>query len=50
MIVKQEHDLHRRRRGRNIALGAVLLGFVALVFAVTIVKLSSGQVQSLQAY
>jgi hypothetical protein len=43
MIEKQEHELHRRRRGRNIALGAVLLGFVVLVFAVTIVKLSSGQ-------
>jgi hypothetical protein len=48
MIEKQEHELHRRRRGRNIALAAVLLGFVVLVFAVTIVKLSSGQM--IQAY
>ncbi|MFT4794514.1 MAG: hypothetical protein ACJAVR_001616 [Paracoccaceae bacterium] len=43
MIVKEEHELHRRRRGRNIALGVLLLSFVVLVFAVTIVKLSSGQ-------
>ena len=48
MIEKQEHELHRRRKGRNLALGLALLGFVALVFAVTIVKLSSGQM--MQAY
>ena len=43
MIIKEEHELHRRRRGRNLALGGVLVGFVLLIFAVTIVKLSSGQ-------
>ncbi|MGG7568351.1 hypothetical protein ACQ5SO_19535 [Rhodovulum sp. DZ06] len=43
MIEKEEHELHRRRRGRNIALGGVLLAFVLLVFMVTIAKLSSGQ-------
>ncbi len=43
MIDKREHDLHRRRKGRNLALGGVLLGFVVLIFAVTIVKLASGQ-------
>lgn len=43
MIEKEEHELHTRRRGRNIALGGVLLAFVLLVFAVTIVKLSGGQ-------
>jgi hypothetical protein len=43
MIEKQEHELHTRRRGRNIALGGALLCFVALIFAVTVVKLSSGQ-------
>ena len=50
MIVKQEdeHELHKRRRGRNIALGGVLLGFVVLVFAVTMVKLTNGTM--FQAY
>lgn len=35
----QDHELHRRRRGRNIGVLVVLLAFVALLFAVTIVKL-----------
>ncbi len=48
MIVKDEHELHKRRRGRNIALGGVLLAFVLIVFAVTIVKLSNGQ--TIQAF
>lgn len=43
MIVKDEHELHRRRRGRNYALGGALAAFVLIVFAVTIVKLASGQ-------
>lgn len=43
MIEKHEHELHRRRRGRNFALGGLLFGFVLLIFAVTIVKLASGQ-------
>ncbi|MGB0411897.1 MAG: hypothetical protein ACPGFA_09935 [Pikeienuella sp.] len=36
---RQEHELHSRRRKRNMAVGGVLLGFVALLFAVTMVKL-----------
>jgi hypothetical protein len=43
MIEKEEHELHTRRRGRNFALGGALLLFVGLIFAVTIVKLASGQ-------
>ncbi|HZD24949.1 MAG TPA: hypothetical protein VE631_01715 [Alphaproteobacteria bacterium] len=36
------HDEHRRRRGRNYALAAALLFFVALVFVVSLVKLQGG--------
>jgi hypothetical protein len=36
---RKEHELHTRRRKRNMAVGGVLLGFVALLFAVTMVKL-----------
>ena len=50
MIPREEHELHKRRKGRNLALGGVLLAFVILVFAVTIAKLADGQLQSLQAY
>jgi len=37
-----EAEFSRRRRGRNIALFAVLLCFVAVVYAVTIVKIKLG--------
>lgn len=42
MALRTEHDLHRRRRGRNIGLMVVLLGFAALVFGLTIVKITNG--------
>ena len=34
----------KARRGRNIALGAVLLGLVVLFYIVTLVKFSNGMV------
>jgi len=37
--MRREHDLHRRRRSRNLGVLLVLLGFVALLFWVTIVKM-----------
>ncbi len=40
MAFKEDHELHKRRLGRNIGLGGVLVGFVALVFVLTIVKVS----------
>jgi ferric-dicitrate binding protein FerR (iron transport regulator) len=42
MQLQTEHELHRRRRSRNIGLGLVLVGFVALVFALTVVKVQQG--------
>ena len=38
MTPEQEEQLKRARRGRNIALALVLVGFVALFYAITIVK------------
>lgn len=35
-------EYHRRRRGRNLALLAALVAFVALVYAITLVKLKGG--------
>lgn len=35
----KDHDLHKRRRGRNTAVLLVALALVVLIFAVTIVKL-----------
>lgn len=36
------HEIYARRRSRNLGLGLVLGAFVALIFAVTIVKLDQG--------
>ncbi|MEX0970273.1 MAG: hypothetical protein WD046_07515 [Paracoccaceae bacterium] len=40
---RDQHELHARRASRNIGLGIVLGVFVAVVFAVTIVKMSQPQ-------
>jgi hypothetical protein len=37
--LRREHEMHHRRRGRNMALLAVLIAVIALIFWVTIVKL-----------
>ncbi|MET4128961.1 hypothetical protein [Roseovarius sp. MBR-6] len=41
MSFREEHELHKRRFGRNLGLGIVLAGFVALVFGLTIAKVSN---------
>jgi len=48
MARSAEHELHRRRRSRNVGLGLVLAGFVALVFALTVVKVRQGDL--MEAY
>ncbi|WP_426125056.1 hypothetical protein [Pararhizobium sp. PWRC1-1] len=35
----------KSRRGRNIALGAVLFGLAAIFYVVTLIKFSNGMVQ-----
>ena len=42
MSLRAEHELHRRRAGRNIGLALVLLGLIAIVFGLTVVKVTSG--------
>ncbi len=42
MALRPEHELHRRRRSRNMGLLTVLLLFVALVFGLSIVKITNG--------
>lgn len=42
MSIRAEHELHKRRRGRNIGVGLLLAGFVVLVTALTFVKVSRG--------
>ncbi|WP_435258427.1 hypothetical protein ACSBLW_01180 [Thioclava sp. FR2] len=42
MSFRPEHELHRRRFSRNVGLGLTLVAFVALVFALTVVKVTRG--------
>ena len=42
MSFRATHELHRRRAGRNIGLALVLLGFIVIVFGLTVVKVTSG--------
>lgn len=41
MSLSREHDLHKRRLSRNVGLGIALLGLVAVVFGLTVVKVST---------
>ena len=40
MSIRPEHDLHKRRKGRNVGVGLMLAGFVVLVMALTYVKIT----------
>lgn len=39
---RPEHEIFRRRFSRNLGIGLVLAAFVALVFALTVVKVTQG--------
>ena len=38
MAIRVEHELHGRRWGRNLGVGLLLAGLVAIVFGLTVVK------------
>ena len=42
MSLRAEHELHTRRKGRNVGVGLMLAGFVVLVLALTFTKVTSG--------
>ncbi|WBU53642.1 hypothetical protein [Paracoccus sp. SCSIO 75233] len=50
MALRTEHELHARRRSRNVGLLIVLLSFAALVFALSVVKVTSGNQASLEGF
>jgi hypothetical protein len=37
-----EHEIHKRRFGRNVGVGLLLVGMVGIVFALTVVKVTRG--------
>ncbi|MBY5931877.1 cytochrome C oxidase assembly protein [Tateyamaria omphalii] len=42
MNIRAEHEIHQRRKGRNVGVGLMLAGFVVLVLALTFVKITGG--------
>ncbi|MEL6682942.1 MAG: hypothetical protein AAFQ09_09890 [Pseudomonadota bacterium] len=39
MAIRVEHEMHGRRKGRNYGVGVLLIGFIAIVFGLTVVKI-----------
>ena len=51
MAIQVEHEIHTRRRGRNIGVGLLLLGFIGIVFGLTVVKvLQLGNLSSFETF
>lgn len=42
MVFRTEHELHKRRFGRNLGVALTLAAFIALVFGLTVVKVTRG--------
>ena len=40
MGIRAEHEIHSRRKGRNVGVGLMLGGFVVLVMLLTFVKIT----------
>ena len=40
MSLHKEHEIHTRRRGRNMGVGLMLAAFVLLIMALTFVKIT----------
>lgn len=39
MTIRVEHEVHERRKGRNYGVGLLLIGFIGIVFGLTVVKI-----------
>ncbi|WP_292288702.1 hypothetical protein [Marivita sp.] len=46
MSLSKQHELHQRRFGRNLAVGVILAGLIAIVFGLTVVKVTGGDYQT----
>jgi hypothetical protein len=42
MSLSKQHELHTRRYGRNVGVGLLLVGVIAIVFGLTVVKVTRG--------
>ena len=41
MALGKPHEIHTRRAGRNLGVAGILIGFIAIVFGLTVVKVRS---------
>ncbi len=42
MAMPKDHELHKRRLSMNVGVGLTLVAFAALMFGITVVKISNG--------
>ncbi len=42
MSFRVDHEIHKRRLGRNVGVALVLVSFIAIVFGLTVVKVTRG--------
>lgn len=50
-MIRVEHELHARRRGRNMGLLVVLVCFIVIVFGLTVVKVQTlGDIRQFEAF
>ncbi|ASP23019.1 cytochrome c oxidase assembly protein [Antarctobacter heliothermus] len=45
MSLSKQHELHKRRQGRNTGVGLVLAAFVVIILGLTYVKITQGGLQ-----
>lgn len=41
-MIRATHEIHERRKSRNVGLGLTLAGFVVVILALTMVKVTRG--------
>lgn len=41
-MIRVTHEIHERRKSRNVGLGLTLAGLVVLILALTVVKVTRG--------
>ncbi|WP_186766629.1 hypothetical protein [Puniceibacterium confluentis] len=49
MSLNRQHEIHNRRFGRNLGLGLTLGAFIAIIFGLTVVKVSRGDYEPTRA-
>ena len=50
MAIQVEHEIHHRRKGRNVGVGLLLGAFIVIVFGLTMVKvLQLGDLRAFEA-